>query len=55
MKIGWSLSGSGFQGTVFHLGVLARLAEQSHLENVAVLSTVLWTAYASAGGVVQAL
>lgn len=40
MKIGVSLSGGGFRATVFHLGVLARLAEEGHLEDVAELSTV---------------
>jgi NTE family protein len=40
MRIGVSLSGGGFRATVFHLGVLARLAEEGRLEDVAVLSTV---------------
>ncbi len=40
MKIGLTLSGGGFRATVFHLGVLARLAEDSHLEEVSLLSTV---------------
>lgn len=40
MKIGLALSGGGFRATVFHLGVLARLAEQRRLEDVTVLSTV---------------
>ncbi|MBI4787144.1 MAG: patatin-like phospholipase family protein [Chloroflexi bacterium] len=40
MKIGLTLSGGGFRATVFHLGVLARLAEENLLEQVAVLSTV---------------
>ncbi len=40
MKIGLSLSGGGFRATVFHLGVLARLAEEDRLEDVAYLSTV---------------
>jgi len=40
MKIGLSLSGGGFRATVFHLGVLARLAEEGRLEDVAALSTV---------------
>ena len=39
-KIGLSLSGGGFRATVFHLGVLARLAEQRCLEDVEVVSTV---------------
>jgi len=40
MKIGLALSGGGFRATVFHLGVLARLAEEDHLKDVALLSTV---------------
>src|SRR5574337_275374 len=40
MKIGLALSGGGFRATIFHLGVLARLAEQNRLEDVAFLSTV---------------
>jgi NTE family protein len=40
MQIGLSLSGGGFRATVFHLGVLARLAEQNLLEQVSILSTV---------------
>lgn len=40
MKIGLSLSGGGFRATVFHLGVLARLAESKQLESVSFLSTV---------------
>ncbi len=40
MKIGISLSGGGFRATVFHLGVLARLAEQNLLEQVAMVSSV---------------
>ena len=40
MKIGLALSGGGFRATVFHLGVLARLAEQNRLEEVTFLSTV---------------
>lgn len=40
MKIGLSLSGGGFRATVFHLGLLARLAEEKHLEEVTFLSTV---------------
>jgi NTE family protein len=39
MKIGLALSGGGFRATVFHLGVLARLAEENRLEDVTVLST----------------
>ncbi len=40
MKIGLTLSGGGFRATVFHLGVLARLALESRLEEVTVVSTV---------------
>lgn len=40
MKIGLALSGGGFRATVFHLGLLARLAEEKHLEEVTFLSTV---------------
>jgi len=40
MNIGLSLSGGGYRATVFHLGVLARLAESQALEQVTVLSTV---------------
>jgi NTE family protein len=40
MKIGLGLSGGGFRATVFHLGLLARLAEEDLLEDVTFLSTV---------------
>lgn len=40
MRIGLALSGGGFRATVFHLGVVARLAEQDVLEEVRLLSTV---------------
>lgn len=40
MNIGLALSGGGYRATVFHLGVLARLAEQNSLEQVMLLSTV---------------
>ncbi|MBI5032957.1 MAG: patatin-like phospholipase family protein [Chloroflexi bacterium] len=40
MKIGLTLSGGGFRATVFHLGVLARLAEENRLEDISFLSTV---------------
>lgn len=40
MKIALALSGGGFRATVFHLGVLARLAQEQHLEDVSILSTV---------------
>lgn len=40
MKIALALSGGGFRATVFHFGVLARLARQNRLEDVNFLSTV---------------
>jgi NTE family protein len=40
MKIALALSGGGFRATVFHLGVIARLAEEDRLEEVTFLSTV---------------
>ena len=40
MRIGLALSGGGIRATVFHLGVLARLARQSLIENITFLSTV---------------
>lgn len=40
MRIGMSLSGGGVRAAVFHLGVLARLADQQLLEEVTFLSTV---------------
>jgi NTE family protein len=40
MKISLALSGGGFRASVFHLGVLARLARENHLEDVELLSTV---------------
>jgi NTE family protein len=40
LKIALALSGGGFRATVFHLGVMARLAESEQLENVTFLSTV---------------
>jgi NTE family protein len=40
MKITLALSGGGFRATVFHLGVLARLACENRLEDVSLLSTV---------------
>ena len=40
MNVGLALSGGGFRATVFHLGVLARLADENRLEQVTVLSTV---------------
>lgn len=39
-RIGLSLSGGGFRATVFHLGVLSRLADGQLLERVTALSTV---------------
>jgi NTE family protein len=40
MKLGLALSGGGFRATVYHLGVLARLASEGRLEEVTHLSTV---------------
>lgn len=40
MKLGLALSGGGFRATAYHLGVLARLAKEDRLEDVAFLSTV---------------
>lgn len=40
MRIALALSGGGFRATLFHLGVLARLAEEDLLEKVTYLSTV---------------
>ena len=40
MNIALALSGGGFRATVFHLGVLARLAEEDRLKEVSFLSTV---------------
>ena len=39
-KAGLALSGGGFRASLFHLGVLARLAEMDVLRSVEVLSTV---------------
>ncbi len=39
-KVGLALSGGGFRAALFHLGVLARLAEMDVLRSVEVLSTV---------------
>lgn len=40
MKLALALSGGGFRATVFHLGVLSRLAHEGRLEEVNFLSTV---------------
>jgi len=40
MKITLALSGGGFRATVFHLGMIARLARENQLEDVILLSTV---------------
>ncbi len=40
MKLGLALSGGGFRATAYHLGVLARLAEEDLLKDVSDLSTV---------------
>ena len=39
-KLGIALSGGGFRAAFFHIGVLARLAEQDMLRRVAVISCV---------------
>lgn len=49
LDIGLALSGGGVRAAVFHLGVLARLAEDQHLENIRFVSTV------SGGSLVTAL
>ena len=40
MRKGLALSGGGIRATIFHLGALARLAQQSLIENITFLSTV---------------
>lgn len=40
LKIGITLSGGGVRAAVFHLGVLARLADENLLEQVRMSSTV---------------
>ena len=37
MNIALALSGGGLRATVFHLGVLARLAEEDQLEKITYL------------------
>lgn len=49
MKLGLALSGGGFRASLFHIGVLARLAELDLLGKVEVLSTV------SGGSIVGAM
>jgi predicted acylesterase/phospholipase RssA len=39
-KVGLALSGGGFRASLFHIGVLARLAEQDMLRHVEVISCV---------------
>ncbi len=39
-KLGLALSGGGFRAALFHIGVLARLAERDLLRHVALISTV---------------
>ncbi|WP_416420546.1 patatin-like phospholipase family protein [Priestia aryabhattai] len=39
-KLGLALSGGGFRAAFFHLGVLARLADNGILQNVKIISTV---------------
>ncbi|GIM28596.1 hypothetical protein CPJCM30710_12620 [Clostridium polyendosporum] len=40
MKIALALSGGGVRASVFHLGILQRLAEDNLLENISLISTV---------------
>ena len=40
MNISLARSGGGVRATVFHLGMLGRLARENHLEEVGLLSTV---------------
>lgn len=40
LKIGIALSGGGIRASVFHLGILGRLAEDKLLENITSISTV---------------
>ena len=40
IKLALALSGGGVRATVFHLGILLRLASENHLEKIAKLSTV---------------
>ncbi len=49
MKLGLALSGGGFRASLFHIGVMARLAELDLLGKVEVLSTV------SGGSIVGAM
>lgn len=49
IKLGLALSGGGFRAALFHLGVLARMAELDLLRHVEVISTV------SGGSVIGAL
>ncbi len=48
-KLGLALSGGGLRASYFHIGVLARMAEQGLLRHVAVISTV------SGGSIIGAL
>ena len=48
-KIGLALSGGGFRAALFHVGVLARLAELGILRRVEVISSV------SGGSIIGAL
>src|SRR5206468_6468572 len=48
-KVGLALSGGGFRASLFHIGVLARLAELDMLRHVEVLSCV------SGGSIIGAL
>jgi predicted acylesterase/phospholipase RssA len=48
-KLGLALSGGGFRAALFHIGVVARLADEGLLRQVRVISTV------SGGAIVGAL
>jgi predicted acylesterase/phospholipase RssA len=48
-KVGLALSGGGFRASLFHVGVLAKLAELDMLRNIEVISCV------SAGSIISAL
>ena len=48
MRIDLALSGGGIRATIFHLGALARLAQQSLIENITFLSIVSGGSFAVA-------
>ena len=49
VRVGLALSGGGFRASLFHIGVLARMADMGLLRHVQVLSTV------SGGSIIGAL